>query len=452
MPRFHRHLRAVLAAAVLLGAGATVLLGAAAPLRLDAVTPAAARPHRATAGLTFARPVIVAPGRWLAGWAASPQAPVPGTRSALGFRDQTIRQIVYTSIGGSIVRVRLTNASGTRPLTIDGVSIAIQRRGAALSPGTIRPLTFAGRPAALIAPGADVLSDPVRLPLAALDHVAVSLFVPGPTGPATQHLQAREVTYLAAGSRVLDAGAGPFTAQTTSWYFLAGLDVRAPSSARGTVVALGDSITDGVGSEVNANARWPNLLARRLADGPASGLSVVDEGIGGNRVLSDAGCCGIGAVARFHRDVLRQPAVRDVILLEGINDIGSSTSRDPRTAPHTDVSALQIVEGYERMIARAHAAGVRIFGGTLTPFAGARYWTPAGEAKREAVNRWILSSGAFDGVIDFAAAVADPRDPERLAPADDSGDHLHPDDAGYRAMAGAIELGMLLGSDRRAAH
>ena len=175
-----------------------------------------------------------------------------------------------------------------------------------------------------------------------------------------------------------------------------------------------------------------------------STLAVVDEGIGGNRVLNNALCCGVNAVSRFEQDVRDQPGARDVILLEGINDIGYSQNRGPLTAPHTDVSALDIVEGYERIITLAHTAGLKIFGATLTPFQGARYWTPAGEAKREAVNNWIRTSGAFDGVIDFAAAVADPSDPERLNPAYDSGDHLHPNAAGYRAMAAAINLSALL--------
>jgi lysophospholipase L1-like esterase len=275
-------------------------------------------------------------------------------------------------------------------------------------------------------------------------HLAVSIFVPGPTGPATQHADAHQVNYVATGQHVA-GGAGPFKARTHSWYFLSGVDVLASRRTMGSVVALGDSITDGVGSPTGADARWPNFLARRLNALPGSTLAVVDEGIGGNRVLNAAACCGPSAIARFERDVREQPSARDVILLEGINDIGFGRSHGLLTAPHTEVSALQIVEGYQRLVTLAHTAGLKIFGATLTPFQGARYWTPTGEADREAVNHWILTSGAFDGVIDFATAVEDPGDPVRLDRAYDSGDHLHPNAAGYHAMAEAINLDVLLG-------
>jgi lysophospholipase L1-like esterase len=386
-----------------------------------------------------------APGaHWLASWAAAPQGPTPGNLSVRGFGDQTLREIVFTSAGGSMARVRLTNVFGSRPLTVDRATIAVQRAGATLVPGTIHTLTFAGRQAVIVPPGAEVLSDPVAMTVAPLTHLAISLYVPLVTGPATEHFQARQLNYVAGGDHTLSSDATGFNAQTQSWYFLDGVEVLAPARDLGTVVAIGDSITDGVGSTLNGDARWPNDLARRLNGLPGDSLSVIDEGIGGNRVLNDSVCCGIDAVARFERDVLGQPGVRDVILLEGINDIGYDRSTNPLNLPHTDVSALQIVEGYEQMIALAHAAGVKIFGATLTPFQGARYWTPANEAKREAVNRWILTSGQFDGVIDFAAAVADSSDPERLAPQYDSGDHLHPNAAGYRAMADAIDLSPLL--------
>lgn len=388
-------------------------------------------------------PAIPARSHWLASWGASPQPATRGNLSQRGFDAQTIREIVFTSAGGVRIRVRFTNAYGTRPLRIGRAAVAIQSHGASIIPGTTVPVYFAGHRSVVIAPGAEQTSDPVALAVGPGTHLAVSVFLPGPTGPATEHADAQQQNYVAAGQH-LRSGPGAFRTRTYSWYFLNGVDVLASRRVLGAVVALGDSITDGVGSRVGADARWPNDLARRLTARGGATLAVVDEGIGGNRVLNPAPCCGPSALTRFERDVRDQPGVRDVILLEGINDIGYSQNRGALTAPHTSVSALQIVEGYTRIIAFAHAAGLKIFGATLTPFRGARYWTSEGEAKRDAVNDWIRTSGAFDGVIDFARAVADPEDPERLNPAYDSGDHLHPNAAGYRAMAAAVNLAALV--------
>jgi lysophospholipase L1-like esterase len=422
---------------------AALLLAGSELVRLESVSAASARPdHHQAHG--DREPLLPRATHWVAAWGASPQSATSRNESANGFADQTIRNIVFSSIGGPMVRVELTNSFGLQPLEIGRAAIGVQAAGASVAPGTNQALSFSGSASVLIPPGAEALSDPVRLTVAAEQPLAVSVFVPNFTGPATQHANAQQVNYVAGGDRALDAGAGAFTGQTQSWDFVDSVDVLSPSADLGAVVALGDSITDGVGSPTNANARWPNDLARRLDAQGHPRLSVVDEGIGGNRVLNDAICCGENAVARFGSDVVAQSDVREVILLEGINDIAFSQHHGLLSAPHTNVSAAQIIAGYEQIIGQAHAAGLKIFGGTLTPFKGATYWTPAGEAKREAINRWIRTSRAFDGVINFARAVADPRHPEILRPAYDSGDHLHPDAAGYRAMANAISLPMLL--------
>jgi lysophospholipase L1-like esterase len=436
-----RHRRRVLVGVL---AGLVLLIGGPALVRFAGVGSAAARTHRhdPTAAVTLspARPG----SHWVASWGTAPQPATDDPGAERGFDDQTIRQIVLTSAGGARIRVRLSNVYGSRPLEIGRAGVAIAGAGAALRAGTSHALTFGGRSSVLIPAGAEVLSDPAALAVAPGTQLAVSIFLRAATGPATQHAQARQITYVSAGDRALAAGAAAFNDETTSWYFLDGLDVLAGPRVRGAVVALGDSITDGVGTAVDADARWTDDLARHLAARPGDTLSVVDAGIGGNRVLNNSLCCGISAVARFEHDVVDTPGVRAVILLEGINDIGSGEKHGRLSAPHTDVSALQIVDGYERIIALAHAARLKIFGATLTPFAGARYWTPAGEAKREAVNRWIRTSHAFDGVIDFARVLAAPGHPLHLNPAYDSGDHLHPDAAGYRAMAKVVNLKTLL--------
>jgi lysophospholipase L1-like esterase len=254
-----------------------------------------------------------------------------------------------------------------------------------------------------------------------------------------------EINDVAADDHARDDRGSAFATQADSWFFLDGVEMLAPPRDLGAVVALGDSITDGVGSPVNTDERWPNFLARRLSALQGNTLTVLDEGIGGNRVLDSSICCGLSAAARFKTDLRDQAAVRDVILLEGINDIGLSQSHKRSTAQRGTVSTQQIIDGYQRIIRLAHTAGIRIFGGTLTPFRGASYWTHRGEAEREAINRWIRSRGAFDGVVDFARAIRDPRDAERLAPAYDSGDHLHPNADGYRTMANAVHLAMLFG-------
>jgi lysophospholipase L1-like esterase len=349
--------------------------------------------------------------------------------------------VVWASAGGRSARIRLSNVFGTRPVTFSQLDIGVSAGGAAVTAGTNRPITFAGRAAVAIKPGSEAVSDPVRLNVPAGTDLVVSLFTAAATGPATYHADAQQTSYLSAGNHAGRASADAFTTTNGAWYFLDDVDVRA---ADGAVVAFGDSITDGYQSAVGANARWPNDLARRLqAAGQAR--AVVDEGISGNRLLHDSACSGESGLGRFARDVAGRSGARYVILLEGINDIGDSQDPDSGcTAPNTNVSAAQIIAGDQRIIVAAHAAGLKIFGATLTPFQGSAYYSAAGEAKREAVNRWIRTSHAFDGVIDFDRAVRDPAAPLELAPAYDSGDHLHPNDAGYQAMANKISLTMFI--------
>jgi lysophospholipase L1-like esterase len=387
---------------------------------------------------------------WVATWTAADQAPRPPAlarprnHSTAGFDDQTIREFAFVSAGGDRLRVRLSDADSPRPLTVGRVDLALAGRGAAVRPGTVRTLTFDGTRAVRIAPGRTVDSDPITLAVPPLSRVAVSLFLPRATGPVTYHAIARESDVVSGRGDVAGSLSGaPFHARTGSSYIADEIDVDRPIPGAGTVVAFGDSITDGYGTRVGAEARWPDDLARRL-NAAGSPLAVVDEGLSGNRLLTGSRCFGASALARLDADGLAVPGIRDLIVLEGINDIGFAATAGPGCgSPHRHVPAARIIAGLRRIAARAHAAGIRVIGATLTPFAGAPDWTPAGERERDQVNRWIRTSGAFDGVVDAARAVADPGHPLRLRPAFDSGDHLHPDDAGARAIARAVPLALL---------
>ena len=373
---------------------------------------------------------------WVGTWSASPQ----GVAAAIQINGQTVRQIVHTSLGGERVRVRFSNAYGTSGLVIGSAHVAISTGGASISGTTDRVLTFNGSPTITIPAGALVVSDPVTLNVPALRDLAVSLYLPENVAATTQHPVGLQTTYVSASGDFTGAAIEP-TTTTQSYYFLTGVEVSASNRAR-AIVTLGDSVTDGFGSTPDTDQRWPNLLAERLQ---SQRLAVLNAGVSGNRVLHDF--VGTSALARLDRDTLVQTGVKYVIVGEGNNDllipglIGN---------PAEVVTVAQIIQGHRQMIDRAHALGLRIYGSTLTPVEGypfPGFWTPDLEAKRQAVNHWIRTSRAYDAVIDFDKLLRDPSHPSRLLPAYDSGDHLHPNDGGYRAMADAIDLSLFSDDD-----
>ncbi len=389
--------------------------------------------------------------RWVTTWSTSNVA----SDRPVAFSNQTIREVVHTTIGGSALRIRLSNTFGTRSMRLDAVFIGMQkmgpqRDGAALVPGSNHEVTFGGSRSITIPEGAEVLSDPVPFAVGSEQNLAISLFTAGETGPATVHGSAFQTNYVSgAGNFAAEESASAFAVATgskttESWYFLSAVEVLAPASVKGAVVALGDSITDGASARPDKNERWTDVLGRRLLDNHIE-IAVLNAGIGGNRVLTSSPCWGQNALARLGRDVLAQAGIKAVILFEGTNDIGQPDAPAADTNPcrsRTHVTADEIVAGYKQIIARTHARGLKIFGATILPYQGLGAWTAAGEAKRVAVNQWIRSSGAFDGVIDFESALRDPATPARMAPRYDSGDHLHPGPAGHEAMGNAVDLAL----------
>jgi lysophospholipase L1-like esterase len=370
---------------------------------------------------------------WVGTWAASAM-PSQGAKS---LTNATEREIVHISQGGDKVRVRFTNEYGTDPLTIAEAHVALSAGGAAIQPGTDRKLTFGGAASIQLAPGAVVTSDPVALTAPALSNLAISLFVPvQPLHTATYHALAVQTNYSVPGNQTA-AETLSEASKSSSWYLISGVDVPAAADAR-AVVTFGDSITDGARSSNDANRRWPNVLAERLQQ--TKGLehvSVLDEGISGNRVLNEG--AGPSALARFDRDVLAQDGVKYLIILESINDIGHTLHL---SAPEDEITAEQLEFALQQMVERAHAHGIKVYGATLTPYVGAGYSSGKGEEMRAAVNQWIRSSGVFDAVIDFEKVTGDGQTPPHFNPAYDSGDHLHPGDAGYKAMGEAIDLNL----------
>jgi len=373
--------------------------------------------------------------QWVGTWATSPMV-------AEGFNLRlltgvTLREIAHISVGGPQVRLRFTNEFGLDPLTVSDAHVALSAGGGAIQPGTDHAVTFGGESSVNIPPGAAMFSDPVPLQVAPLSDVAVSFYLPVQIMRAeTFHAFADQDNFIANGD---SASAPQLTEPTTvqSWYFFDGIDVPAASGSF-AIVTLGDSITDGAHSTHNANLRWPDLLAARLQNDPKlKDIGVLNEGIGGNRVLNEG--AGPSALSRLDRDALAQSGVRYVIVLESINDIGRLAHV---MVPWDDVTAQQLERGLKQIADAAHEHGIKAIGATLTPYGGAGYSSDRGEQVREAVNNWIRTSGTFDGVVDFDKSTQDPQNPTHFNPADDSGDHLHPGDDGYKAMANSIDLSL----------
>ena len=367
--------------------------------------------------------------------------PAPGVRNpppiaSQGFQNQTIRQIVHTSIGGTRVRIVLSNVFGTTPLTVGAASIAVRDKESAIVAATSRPLTFGGLAAPTIPAGAELFSDAVAMTVPPFADLAIDLFLPAApaTSTRTLHFGAYQTNYIADGrNHAADASLTNPTA-INSWFFLERVEVAAPASTLG-IVAFGDSITDGTGSTSNANNRWPDVLARRLA---SQHVAVMNQSIAGNRLLTDAYAFafGVPALARFDRDVVGQTGATHVVVLEGINDIGLGLENP---SPSVD----DLIAAYRQIAMRAHAHGLKVIAGTLLSFEGALYYTATGETKRAAVNAWLRGkTNGFDGVIDFDAVTKDPEHQSQILPSLHGGDHLHPNDAGYTAMANAIDLGL----------
>jgi lysophospholipase L1-like esterase len=382
--------------------------------------------------------------QWTGTWSAAPQPYMPGALEH--FDDRSLRLIVHTSAGGHSVRIRISNAFGRSPLHIGAAHIARRGDGAAIDPLSDRPLRFSGRPDLTLAAGADGLSDPVELEVPERSDLAVSLYLPDPTAAATSHFLAMQTSYVSAGAGD-STGAAAFAVGRTidSWPFLTGVDVAGDG---GSIVAFGDSLIDGDGSTPDTNHRWPDALAARLP-----GTAVLNEGIIGNRLLRDSprqtafgAALGQAGVTRFARDALGQAGVRCVVVRIGGNDLGFAGALTPAA---TKPTAADLIAGYRRLIAQAHAAGVRIVGATISPFEHVEvirgYYSPQKEQVRQQVNAWIRSGGEFDGVIDFDAVLRDPKHPQQLRPDYDSGDHLHPNDTGYAAVAAAVPVGLLAG-------
>lgn len=373
-----------------------------------------------------------AAARWVGTWGAAPQLTEPRNMPpAPGLSASTLRQVVHLSIGGDTLRLRLSNAFGNGPLTIGAVHLAPSLGDGAIAQPRDVAMTFHGQPGVTLQPGDAATSDPIAYEVAPLSDLAVTMFVANAPSGVTGHPGSRTTSYLQAGDDV-SASALPDAARTDHWYLLTGIDVVDPPGR--ALVVLGNSIADGRGSGTNRQDRWPDDLARRLhANRETADVAVLNEGIGGNCVLR--ACLGPAGMDRLERDVLDAPGARWLIVSEGVNDIGGA-----RTAQGADSVAQGLIAAYREIIARAHARGIRVYGVPILPFGASFYDSPDHQRARDAVNRWIRTSHAFDAVLDLDAAMRDPAQPTRLRSDVDSGDHLHPNELGYRVMADAIDL------------
>ncbi|WP_405480894.1 SGNH/GDSL hydrolase family protein [Streptomyces sp. NBC_00009] len=380
-------------------------------------------------------------GTWSGSWSASPAGGEPGTETD-GLAGRSVRNVVHTSIGGTSARITFSNLYGQQPLSITHASVAVAAapNSPAAAAGTLRRLTFAGNTSVVIPAGSQAMSDAVRLHVPHDADMLVTSYSPTPSGPVTYHPQARQMSYVAQGDRAEDATGAAYTEQTPYWRYVTALDVLSNESD-GTVVVIGDSLTDGVTSTVGANHRWTDILAARLRDeNGAARYGVVNQGISGNRILSD----GLGrpannpsGLSRFDRDVLDRSGVKAVVIALGVNDILRN--------PHQN-DPDKIVEGLRELTRQAHTRGLRVVGATLMPFQGHRGYEPRLDGVRQAVNTQIRSGKVFDEFVDFDKALRDPYNPRKLLPAYDSGDHLHPSDSGFRRMADTFNLTTLKGS------